>query len=296
MDSLPTIVAEDKNYFSNEGVNIDIISYQDSVQINNAFASGKVDIVITDLVAAMSLRNSGIKLQVISSIRGGAPLEGRVVLVSSPRSGIDNIEQLRGKSIVMPGNSILEFVTDQFLAAKDIYPEEIDRRPAKSLPETVRVLMNSDVAAATLPEPLATFAELQGCKVLADDIDNSLCYLVLVAHQCFVEAYPESITKFMTAYNHAVKEINAEPNAFRPTLLKIASLPSTNPKSFRASLLTMAKAPKGMKQIIPVPHYSYQRVPSPEEVTLVSEWLKSKGLISKNIYHQDLVTTQFVGS
>ena len=45
--------------------------------------------------------------------------------------------------------------------------------------------LENKISAATLSEPLITFAQINGCQVIIDDSQKSLCYLVLVALNFF---------------------------------------------------------------------------------------------------------------
>ena len=141
------------------------------------------------------------------------------------------------------------------------------------------MLLENKISAVTLSEPLITFAQINGCQVIIDDSQKSLCYLVLVAHDFFINKEFKNIKTFLSIYNNMVDEINNNPEEFRKELLQNVSYPTKDTESLRVALLTMAKAHKSIMNVVPIPKFSYCHIPYHYQIDQVLAWIKSKNLI-----------------
>mgnify|MGYP000300747813 CR=1 FL=1 len=275
VDSLPFLVARDKGYFAEAGVEVDLQFFQSALEADSAFQARAVDGAISDLIRAAVLKKS-LGLQVLSISQGVTPEEGPFAILVPPGSDIDKVDELRGVEIAISPNSIIEFTTDQMLREAGFRPEEIKKTIVTSIPQRLELLLSGQIKAATLPDPLATLAETKGARRILDDTQGAnISQSVILFTEEAIENNPEAIRRFFKAYRKAVADIQADPEAYRPLL--------------EAEL----RLPKNLKEYTIGP-FSMPQVPQRADVERVVNWLVEKGILDEPIEYEDLVNDEFV--
>jgi NitT/TauT family transport system substrate-binding protein len=291
-NSLPMVIAEKEGYFKKKGIEAHITYYQDTKSKNLDFEKGNTNIMITDLSAALKLKSQGSDLSIISLIRGGEAKQGRIAIITGP-NGIHSLDDLKGKKLAVIPNSISEFGADQILHFSGIPENSVEKDYLDSYNKILNKVANHNVTAGVLVTPLVTFAEFQGCRVLADDSESSLYFLVLVSHENFLKKNTLLLKNFLEVYYNVVTQINQKPSVYKQYLLDLARVPSPDPESIRSYLLTMTKAPKRIRHSMPIPEYSKYTIPNKEQIDLVSQWLVDKKIIPQPVEFKDLVFSDF---
>ncbi len=269
-DALPLIVANQNGYFEDENLDVELIPFQSSVESQSAIQSGQIDGMIADMIVAALLKDSGLNMKITSVIAASQDRK-RFAIVASPKSGIEKIEDLKGKSIGISNNSIIEYITDKLLIEAGISSQNVEKTSIPKIPVRLEMLINNQIDAITVPEPLASFAELQGAKVIVDDSSNAqLSQTVLIMADQVLQIETKG---FYKAYAKAVEEINANPNQFKETLINNITIPEPVIDIFQVST------------------YPELQLPSEKDVNDVLEWLNGKGLLKKSIQYEDLIQT-----
>lgn len=276
-DTLPLIVAQEKGYFAEENLDLQLIPFQSAVERDSALQAKEVDGMITDLVASILLKNSGTDLRIVSLTLGADASEGRFAVLAAPQSGIETIDDLKNKEIAISANSIIEYVTDQLLLGHGFLPNEIKKNVIPKIPVRLNMLLEGQVPAATLPDPLATFAEFKGAKLIIDDTGDNVSQVVLVFRQEVLSEKEAALKRMFAAYNRAVHDIN------------------NDPESFRSLLVEKARVPEPIKDTYRVAQFPYVQVPTKQQVERVLQWLRDKNLITEELTYQQLVDDEFVG-
>jgi len=269
-DSLPLIVAEQQGYFDHENLDVELIPFQSSVESQSAIQSGQIDGMIADMVVAILLKDSGLNVKMTTIIAASQELR-RFAVLSAPNSGIEKIEDLKGKSIGISTNSIIEYITDKFFEQSGIDPTAVEKTSIPKIPVRMEMLISNQIDAITIPEPLASFAELQKANVVIDDTSSpEISQVTLIMTE---QALNKNVNGFFQAYEKALKEINANPNQFKETLINNINIPEP------------------VIEIYQVSTYPELQLPSEKDVNDVLEWLNEKGLLKNPIEYQDLIQT-----
>jgi NitT/TauT family transport system substrate-binding protein len=92
-----------------------------------------------------------------------------------------------------------------------------------------------------------------------------------------IESKPNTIKKFLKAWNRAVQDLNNSPGEFTDLLIEKGRVPESIQGSYQ-----MPPFPEG-------------ELPSQAVWQDVVDWLLSKGLIDHSLAYQDSVFTDFVG-
>lgn len=276
VDGLPFWIAEQKGYYKDAGVNVELITFKSANERDAAIIGGQVDGMLADLVASSTLAASGTKIQIASLSLGATPAEGPMAILAAPNSGITDIKQLKGVEIAISTNSVMHYVAEQILKENGFTPDEIKFTPIPQIPVRFETLMSGKVKAAILPDPLFSLAAAKGAKMLANDADYKQNYSqsVIVFTQKALTEKTDGVTRFFRAYNRAVVDVKLDANAFKDLLVEKAMLPKDIKDSYNVVPFPPAQAPKK------------------EDVERVVQWLLDKQIIKNKVSYEQLVNGQ----
>ncbi|PKM78163.1 MAG: ABC transporter substrate-binding protein [Firmicutes bacterium HGW-Firmicutes-15] len=266
VESIPFIIAEKNGYFKNQGVQVKIEHFNSAKDRDSALQSGKLDGVITDILAVVFANEGGIDLKII------AKNDGNIELMAGKTSGINSINDIKGKSIGMSTNTIMEYTTDKMLESSQIKPEDIKKIAIPPLPTRLEMLQGAKIDAAILPEPLAGLAVKNGAKVLnsTDQLGNKAGAIAFTAKS--LQESPEQIKAVFKAYNDAVAYLQKEPVA-----------------SDIDFIIQAQSFPAEVKDTLKLPKYTKAELPSEKVFNDVVQWLKAKNLIKGSYEYKALV-------
>ena len=271
VESIPFIIAEKNGYFTKEGVKVKIEHFTSAKDRDSALQSGRLDGVITDVLAVVFANEGGIKLKMISKN------DGNIELMAGKDSGIKSIWDLKGKSIGMSTNTIMEYTTDKMLAVAKVKPEDIKKIAIPPLPTRLEMLQGGKIDAAILPEPLAGLAVKNGAIVFisTDEMENKAGAIAFTAKS--LQESPEEIKAVFRAYNEAVNYLQKEPLAgYADFIIQAQGFPPT------------------IKDSLQLPQYHQAEAPDARIVADVVQWMKDKKLIKGNYAYKDLVDERFL--
>lgn len=272
-DILPMVVADEKGYFAEEGLKVELIPFQSAVESQSAIQSGQIDGMMTDMIVAALLKDSGTDLKVTSVTLEATQERRRFAIVVSPQSDIATLEDLKGRELGISFNSIIEYTTDVLLKNHGIAPEEVVKTAIPKIPVRLEMLLNNNIEAANLPDPLITFAEFNGCRTIVDDRGGSVSQAVLVMTGKTLTEKRPVLESFYRAYAKAVKEINSNPQNYKETMVANISIPEPIVGEYQ------------------VPAFPEPKLPTEQEVAGVLDWLREKGAITQDISYEDFVET-----
>lgn len=271
-DNMPVLVAEKNGYFAEENVEFELITLQSPVELQSAFQSGELDGMITDMLIAAMLKGSGENLKITSLTLGVTPEEGRFAIIAAPQSGIKTLAELKGKSIGISNNSIIEYVTDGLLQEAGINPEEVNKTTVAKIPVRLEMLLSNQIDAITVPDPHISYTVAHGAAVIADDTEGeNLSQAVVVMTDQALAAKKDAIKRFYKAYAKAVEDINSEPEKYKDLLVENFNIPAEIADSYK------------------VQHYSKPELPAEKEVNNIITWLENKKLLKNAIDYQSLI-------
>ena len=277
-DELPLFVGLQRGDFARVGVDLQLITFASAIERDTAFRAGQLDGIVTDLVAVGLFGKGKMSVKMSSITLGAKPSEGRFALLAGPNVGLNGVSDLKGVPVAISNNSIIEFVTYQLLISGGLKEKEIKTLEIPKVPVRLEMLINGQVAAATLPDPFAALAEARGAKVIASDTDAAvnLSPIVYVFTTKALEKKAETLQHFYAAYSQIVQDINVDPESFRDVMVEYCRIP------------------KGIEEIYPVPAFPLPTVPTESEWNLVMDWMTGKGMLKKTLPYTQYVTTTYV--
>ena len=144
------------------------------------------------------------------------------------------------------------------------------------MPLRLEMLNEGKIQAGTFSRPLSDSAVLSGNKVVCDDSSQSLLTSSIMFSTSFLKSRPDDVKKFLKAWSQAVQKISENPQNYNSLLIKVANIPSD----------VAAK--------ITVPKFEMLKNPSLEEFQSKADWMLAKGLLTRKITYQDLVSTDYL--
>lgn len=278
-DSFPFYVAREEGLFDKYDVDVDLYDFGSARDQSTALMGGELDGIMTDpVVTALSIKG-GTELRIVAMALGADPSEGRFLVVSTPDSDIASPGDLAGKTIAISDNTMMDYLTTQYLKALNIDRDSVNfvNMPDLML-RTTTILTGGDIDAAILPDPLAAYAVSEGAGIVIDDTtfeENFSQSVVAMTKDC-IDAEPEEVAAMLAAYNEAIELINEDP------------------EHYNALALACANVPESLSDTYPTPTFTANAIPDEACIAALNEWMVSRNLLEKAYAYTDMVDTQFI--
>lgn len=277
LDSLPYYVAEEQGYFAEAGVEVVAVPVGSALERDQLMQAGEIDGMLNEMHSSAVFNRDGVQVQVVMSARKATADGPLFRVLAAPRQNITIPGDLAGIPIGIAENTIIQYVTERLLEAEGLAADEIVGQSVPAIPERFQLLMEGQLLAATLPDPLAQSAIEQGAVLIIDDSAYpEVAVSVLTFSLEAVEGKPEAIRRFLAAWDRAAGDINADPEAFR------------------ALLLEKVNVPPNVQDTYTIPPFPRAEVPTPAQWEDVVMWLKGKGLVESDLPYGESVTTGFL--
>ncbi|MDR3583913.1 MAG: MetQ/NlpA family ABC transporter substrate-binding protein [Desulfosporosinus sp.] len=276
-DNLPFYVAEKDGLFAKEGVQVELVSFASALERDTALQAGQIDGEVADLVAVALLKKIGTDVKIASIGLGATPKEGRFAILSSPKSSIKDLAGLKGATLGISQNSIIDYVSDQMLLDKGVILNDVKKMSIPKMPVRLDMLLSDQINAACLPDPLASLAQAKGAHLIMDDTYRNISQTVLLFRTKSIQENPEGIKATVRVYGSAGQAL------------------SKNPDQYRSLFLEKAQIPAELKESYKTPTFSKLQLPTEEEVNSVMKWMVDKKLIPQAYAYQDLVDSNLRG-
>lgn len=228
LDTLPLFIAEENGYFDDEGLNVELIPVTSPIERDQLIQAGEADGMVTDIPGVGFFNESRTRVQIVYTTR--VSQEGGPVfrILAAPGSDISTAADLAGVPIGVSEATIIEYLTYRLLENEGV--SDIVTEAVPQIPVRFQLLMSGDLQAATLPDPLAQAAIEAGAKLILDDTvfaGEGFSQSVLVFTIDFIDDNPEAVAAFIHAWDHAVVDLNNDPEAYRQLFLERTSVPET---------------------------------------------------------------------
>ena len=270
-DSVPFIVAREKGYFAEEGVEVTLHPFKSAMDRDAALQSGQLDGAVSDLLAAAFAKAGGFDVRVTSST------DGAYQMIAGKGNEAKDVHSLAGADIAVSRNTIIEYVTDRILRENGMASDALQKVSIPQIPARLEMLQNGKLPAATLPEPMASIAVANGCKFLTGSGELGINPGVMLFSAKAAEEKKESLKAMYRAYNKAVEYLKKTPR-----------------EEYIRMVVEKSGFPAAAKDALQLPDYRAVALPKESDVTEVMRWLKEKDLIKQEYTYQNLVVGDFL--
>lgn len=277
IDTLPMFVAEAEGLYARHGVNVELVPVASAPERDQLLQAGQADGTLNELLSVMLFNREKVQLQAVRYGHMASPGAGHFFLLASGKSGITDVEQLKGVEIGISRGTIIEYLTDRLLEAEGFTPEDIRYVAVPKIPDRMALLASGELQAAVMPDPLGGLAVQQGAVILLDDSSYPLLGASVISFRKeFINQHPQAVKAFLAAIEDAVTLINAEPGRF-------------------STLLAEKKiVPQPLVGTYAVPQFPLKGVSSEDEWNDVLAWAKAKGLLQADVSYRDSVNPSFL--
>ncbi len=274
-DSLPFFLAEKMGLYEKHGVKVELYPFGSAADKEAAFAAGELDGDMTDLIVAALIKKGGTDAKIVCVALGAESSEGRFALLASPQSGIKELRDLANVEVAVGNNTIVHYLSDRIQLMAGTAEDQIKSTNIPSLALRLEALLNGQVQAALLPDPLASLAVMNGAVCVYDDTKSevNLSQSIVLFSQKSLDEKSSEIEKCLAAYFEAMEYINANPDKedVRQAIKEFTSVPELIFESYRT------------------PSYTPGSLPSEEIIEDTMNWMVEKALLEQAYSYSDMV-------
>lgn len=225
-DVIPFYIAQEQGYFQKQGLNVELVSASSAAERDQMMITQQIDGELNDLVSTVLFNKDKTNIKIVRTARiafSNAPEYWILVPKESP---VKTAQDLKGKEIAVSQNTVIEYVTDRLLEMEGLTPADIKTTNVPSIPTRLQLIAQNQVAAATLPDPLASLAILQGARIALDDSKHPEVSMSVISFRGDIVAQRATdVKKFLAAYDLAIQDIRTRPDQFRNTLIEKGRVP-----------------------------------------------------------------------
>jgi NitT/TauT family transport system substrate-binding protein len=276
-DVLPFHVAQQNGYFEQVGVEVELVPVKSGQERDTLMQTGQVDGMLTDLLSPVLFNQEEALVKAVRTARRVYPESPIFRTVAAPGSTATSPADLAGVEIGSAQNTVIEYITDRMMENAGVPTDQITTQEVSAIPVRFELLINGEIAAATLPDPLASGAMAAGAVLIVDDTSvPEVSQSILAFSTESLQEKPEAVRGFLEAWEMAVGELNSNPEAYQALLIEKGRVP--------ASI-------QGTYQMPPFPEAS---VPTVEQLADVVIWALDNGLIEEEIPYERMVDESYL--
>lgn len=270
VDSIPFIIAQEMGYFKEENLDVTLLPFKSAMERDSALQSGNLDGAISDMLAAAFAKAGGFDVKITSLTYGSYKLlAGAGTAASSP-------QDLAGQQVAISKNTIIEYVTDRILSAQQMPDGSIEKVVIPQIPVRLEMLQNGKLAAATLPEPLASVAIGKGARLVSGSDQLGINPGILLFTAKAAGEKQASLEALYRAYNKAIAYLQQEPQ-----------------EKYIDLLIAKGGFPPAVKGVLQLPSYRNASLPPKQDLADCMQWLAERKLIEKPYAYQEIVDDRF---
>lgn len=261
IDAIPLIIAEEKGFFEDRGVNVELQTFTSARDRDAAFQAGALDGTITDLIAVGLFNQAGLDVRITGTTTGNFEL------LANP--AIESIEDLKGKTVIVANNTGIEYSLDKILESAGLSPDDVTKEEVPSIPTRLELVRNNQSDAAILPEPFVTIGIASGLTPLATAEPIGMTAFF----QNAIDEKSAEIKAFYQAYNDAVEYLNTH---------------STD--EYIDLIIERIGFPEELRDQINLPEFKKNSLPSDEKIQSAFDWLRNRDLLTTDLQPSDVVS------
>jgi NitT/TauT family transport system substrate-binding protein len=263
-DSAPFLLAQERGYFENLGLNVELEIYSNPQNRQSALQTQSIDGAITDLIALATNVDGGFDIKAVTMTNGMFPI------LTKP--GASEKDKLK---VGMMEVSVTNFLIDKWLGGK----YEIEKVFVTEIPARLAAIGSGELDMGIFPEPVASMGVLSGLEKKMYDLPGGYSPDVMVFTGKALKEKEEAIILFLQAYDKAVSDINDNPDL--------------------AIEILMAKIPnldEEIKDLILLPEYTKTSMPDDDYIEDIIRWTSKVVKKDLDVTATQLVERKFTGN
>ena len=274
--ALPLFAAQEQGFFTAAGLKVELISFNSAMEKDVAMSARQLSGYFGDIMTPMVLRSNNVPVKMVATIFNTTGSRRMFALLAAPNRPAESLSQLAKEGIAIGSNTIVEYLAVKMLEKQGVSPQHTRWIEAKNIPIRLQMLMESQAPAAVLPEPLVTFAERKGARILVDDAGMGISDTVLVFTDDFLKQHPEQVRAFLKAVSKGADYLNNHPEEARLIANK------------------HCRIPEELAKTLTLPSYPTLSLPNRSQLADIYGWLRKKGIISQDMAINEMVADGFL--
>jgi NitT/TauT family transport system substrate-binding protein len=239
--------------------------------------TGQIDGMLAEPLAAALFNQEEAQVKVVRTARQAYPGSPLFRILAAPGSDIGSPAGLADVEIGISHNTVIEYITDRMLENAGLAPAQISSQEVSAIPIRFELLINGEIPAATLPDPLASGAIAAGAVLVVDDTSvPDLSQSILAFSTDALQAKPEAVRRFLEAWEMAVEDLNSNPDAYHDLLIEKGRVPESIQGTFQ------------------MPPFPAASVPTPQQIADVVNWALDNELIEDEVPFERVVDDTFL--
>lgn len=266
IDAIPFIIAHEQGFDQQHGVNLNIEMFKSAKDRDVAFQAGKLEGISADLIALAIYNQADLNVKATSTTFGEYAL-------LTGNDEVQEVKDLQGKSVILSKNTSTQYSVAMMLEQAGISEDDVTVTEVPQIPTRLELLKNKKSDGAILPEPYVTMGQVAGLRVLNTTTQAGINPFILAFPQDIIDEKSEEIAAMYAAYDDAV-----------------AYLQSHEQSEYIDIVIDVVGYPKDMKDEIKLPNYVPAYQVNDDDVNMAFEWAKKKGLLSKDIKPEEVIS------
>ena len=264
-DVIPFVLMNEKGIADKYDLKLDLQLFTSAGDRDAAFQAGELDGVLTDYIAVCMYQNAGFDVRITGIT------DGDFILMAGKDTGINNINDIAGKSIAISENTLIDYTLDRILLGNNMNSDDVVKESVPRIPDRLELLRNDKIDLGLMPEPFATLALNDGAINLGSANESGLYPAVSAFSKKAIDEKEKAVRNLYAAYNEAVKYMNNTPI-----------------KEYEETVIKSVGYPEEMIGKVEVKAFRESKLPSVEEVEDAIKWARDKGLCSDSLTYDQL--------
>jgi len=265
LGAVPFVIAQQQDYFEKRGLQVEIQVFKSAIDRDTALQTGNLDGAMVDMLTLLFYNDAGFDVKMTSQTYGNYKM------ITSPSLSIDSFLNLNTVSVGLSSNTVIEFATQKIAEAKD-FDAKLSMVAIPQMPVRLEMLRANELNGATLPDPLASAAVLDGGSLIGSTEEYGLFPGIFVMTQTAIEQNSDGIKSLNEAYDEAVDYINQK-----------------QIEEYFDFLVEKLGFPPVLKGKFEMPTFIKTSPPDQKTFNEVSSWMQKKGLLKKQFSYESLL-------
>lgn len=265
-DVIPYVLINENGLADKYNFELDLEVFTSAKDRDAAFQAGELDGVLTDYIGVCMYQNAGFDVKITGIT------DGDYILVAGKNTGLKDISEIKGKSIAISENTLIDYTLDNILENNSMASNDVEKEIVPRIPDRLELLRNDQIDLGLLPEPFATLALNDGAVALGSANQFGLYPAVSAFSKAALDEKSDAIHNLYKAYNEAVDYMN-----------------STELSEYEETVIKAVGYPEEMIGKIEVKPFRTSTLPPQEEIEKAIQWASKKGLCSDTLTYDQMI-------
>lgn len=265
-DVIPYVLMNENGLADKYNFKLDLEVFTSAKDRDAALQAGELDGVLTDYIGVCMYQNANFDVRITGIT------DGDYILLAGKNTGIKDIQDIKGKSIAISENTLIDYTLDNILANNNLKSTDLAKEIVPRIPDRLELLRNDKIDLGLMPEPFATIAINDGCINLGSANQFGLYPAVSAFTKTALDEKADAIHNLYLAYNEAVDYMN-----------------KTDISKYEDTVIKAVGYPEEMKGKIEVKEFRTSTLPPKEDVEAAVKWASNKGLCKSTLTYDQMV-------